>query len=223
MLTRLLIAINVVVYVWEVTTGDVNSTRSLIAHGALYGPAVSAGEWWRVVTGEFLHGGLLHIATNMFALYQVGRFVELLYGRTRMGAIYAFGILGAGISVLWFNYAETTVGASGAIFALFGALLAAGLQLGARGRSIVQQSAGIIILNLVLGFTVFQHISNAGHIGGLIAGFLLGYVLFLTIPRRVMAEHAMVATQPVPTDDGTVYEPPGYVDAQAHKPHDPNE
>lgn len=235
MLTRVLIAINVIAYLWQLTTGDINDARVLVHDGALYGPAVSAGQWWRVITSEFLHGGLFHIATNMFALYQVGTFIEALYGRVRMGAIYAFAMVGASMSALYFSYDIPTVGASGAIFGLFGALVAGGLQLGKQGRELVQQSVGIIVINLVLGFTIFRNVSNAAHIGGLVVGFVLGYLLFLTVPRRAVAEHAMVAAAPLETEAGVVYEPPAFVEGargemptvrESHPhepaPHEPN-
>ncbi|GAC1422574.1 MAG: rhomboid family intramembrane serine protease [Candidatus Velthaea sp.] len=209
MLTRALIVINIIAYIWETTTGNVNSGQSLVNHGALFGPyVVGRGEWWRVFTSEFLHGGLLHIATNMIALYQVGTFVELLYGRVRFAIVYFLAIVGAGVSVIWFNFDVPTIGASGAVFGLFGALLAAGLRLGKPGRALVQQSAGVIILNLILGFTLFAgFVSNAGHIGGLLAGMLAGFVLFMG-PRynEIRAREAQPETAAIPA--GTqLYEP----------------
>ena len=136
MLTRILILVNVLVYVGETLTGGPDSSY-LVANGLLVGANVAHGEYYRIVTSEFLHANFFHIATNMFALYQVGTYVETLYGSTRMAIIYALAILGAGISVVWFNYSIPTLGASGAVFGLFGALLAAGLRLGKPGRQLV--------------------------------------------------------------------------------------
>ncbi|MFN2460550.1 MAG: rhomboid family intramembrane serine protease [Candidatus Velthaea sp.] len=227
MLTRLLIAVNVLAYLWQTATGDVNNAEALIAQGALFGPAVAAGEWWRIVTGEFLHGGWLHIATNMIALYQVGTFVEMLYGSRRMALIYAVSIAGSGAVVLLFNFNVPTVGASGAIFGLFGALLAAGLRLGKPGRQLVQQSSMIIVLNLGLGLTVFRGIvSNAGHLGGLAAGFLAGALLFMGA-RYAAATAPPPVAEPVETDGG-IYEPPEYVESAGEQPprapvHDPGQ
>jgi rhomboid protease GluP len=206
-LTRLLIAANVIVFLWELSTGDTSDGRVLIRDGGLFGPLVAAGEWWRIFTAAFLHAGWLHIATNMFALYQVGTFVEVLYGRARMAVIYVLAVIGSGIAVYWFNYDAPTVGASGAIFGLFGALTAAGLRLGKPGRDLVQQSAGIIILNLVLGFTVFRFVSNAAHIGDLIAGAVVGFVLF-RMPEHLVAAQAAA---PVAVDGGATYEGPEYI------------
>lgn len=218
MLTRLLIAANALVFLWELTTGDTSDGRVLVNDGGLYGPFVAAGQWWRVASAAFLHAGWLHILTNMFALYQVGTFVELLYGRARMGVIYVLAIVGSGLAVVWFNFDQPTVGASGAVFGLFGALAAGGLRLGKTGRQLVQQSAGIIVLNLILGFTVFHGVvSNAAHIGGLVAGFVIGLALF-RMPRHLVAANAAA---PVQTADGSVYEAPEYVAGVAEPPPRP--
>lgn len=152
-------------------------------YGIEYGPAVSHGEWWRLVTAAFLHAGILHILFNMIALYQVGRFIEIIYGPVRMLVLYVASMLAAGFSVLFFNYQAPTLGASGAIFGLFGALLAFGLRRGPAGRALVQQSLGVIILNLVYGFAAVG-ISNAAHLGGLVAGFLIGLPLVPPVPAR---------------------------------------
>ena len=165
-------------YIWEVTTGGLTSDAALLDHGALLGLLVRQGEWWRIVTGAFLHGGLLHIALNMFALYQVGRFVESVTGPVRMLAIYLVAMVGSGIAVTFFQPDAPTVGASGAIFGLFGALVAIGLRLGRPGRALITQTLPIIIINLVFGFSV-PNISNAGHIGGLLSGFVAGFALFM--------------------------------------------
>ena len=152
-----------------------------------YGPAVDHGEWWRIVTAAFLHGGVLHILFNMIALAQVGTVIELTFGGARMLALYTVSLLVAGLSVLVFNYSVPTLGASGAVFGLFGALLALGLRRGPAGRVLVRQCAGIIVINLVYGFAA-AGISNAAHLGGLIAGFLIGFPLVPPAPmRRVYA------------------------------------
>ncbi len=143
----------------------------------MYGPLERAGEWWRIVSGAFLHGGLMHIAFNMFALWQVGTGCELLFRPLRMFAVYAIALVGSGLAIYCFSYDQVTVGASGAIFGLFGALAAGGLRIGPSQRALVQQLFGIIVINLILGF-LLPNISNAGHIGGLVTGFIAGFVLF---------------------------------------------
>lgn len=177
--TNLLILINVVAYGWEVYSGTrFDDNVSLVTHGALYAPFVlQRGEWWRVVTGGFLHGGLAHIALNMFALYQLGTFVESALGPWRMLAIYTVALFGGGLAVVYFAPNDVTVGASGAIFGLFGALIAIGVRLGRRGRALIAQVMPVLVINLVFTFAV-PFISKAGHVGGLLSGFLAGLVLF---------------------------------------------
>ena len=181
MLTRVLVAINVIVYFFEQFVWGLDPD-SLYAHGGQYGPVLTDGQWWRILTSAFLHGGTMHILFNMIALFQVGTFVELIYGTSRMAVIYFLAAIGGGIAVSIFSPDVVTIGASGAIFGLFGALAIAGLRLGARGRSIMQQTTGIIVINLAISLWPGSNISIADHIGGLIVGTLCGLVLF-RIPR----------------------------------------
>jgi len=178
-----------------------------VRHGALYGPAVGAGEWWRIVTGAFLHAGLVHLALNMLALWTVGRLYEGLVGHGRFALTYATALLGGAIGVLRLNYDEPTVGASGAVFGLFGALVAAGLRLGPAGRTLVRQTVPIIAINLLFGFGANSVaggnvISNVGHLGGLGAGFVAAWLL--GVPRRTVAamraadEPTLAAVAPPP-------------------------
>lgn len=186
-LTATLIAINVLAYLWEVTTGNPQSTQSLIDHGAEYGPLVAQGQYWRIVSAAFLHGGLTHIGFNMLALYQVGGIVEMMIGPARMVAIYFAAVIGAGLTVYYFNYAEPTLGASGAVFGLFGAMAAIGIRFGSRGRALIMQTLPIIAINLLIGFSS-PGVSNAAHIGGLLTGFIAGLVLAPAARRRLLAQ-----------------------------------
>jgi len=179
-MTNVLIAINVIVYIWEVLSGtQMESFNSLVSHGALYGQLVLQGQWWRIFTGSFMHAGIWHIALNMFALYQLGTFVEYALGRWRMLAVYLISLVGGGIAVVVFAPNDPTVGASGAIFGLFGALFAIGVRLGRRGRALIMQTLPILLLNLAFTFAI-PFISKAGHLGGLFSGFVAGLVLFMT-------------------------------------------
>ncbi len=205
MLTRLLLIANVAIYLWTWSRGETRTDAGLVAAGAFYGPYVAQGQWWRVFSTAFLHVNLLHIGTNMFALWQVGSIVEALAGRVRFALIYLIAILGAGYAIYTFNFDTVTVGASGAIFGLFGALLAFGLRMGAQGRMLVQQMLGVVILNVVIGFLV-PNISMAGHIGGLLAGIVAGFLLHRQ-PRRPATVEVAVAGEP-----GTV------VHAELHPP-----
>ena len=180
-LTIIIIAINAVVFAALVLAGG-NLLRldsaHLIAAGALYGPAVLQGEYWRLASAMFLHGGLLHIALNMFALWQAGSLVERLFGHKRFLILYlGAGLVGA-ITSLWWKPTVLSVGASGAIFGVYGALL--GYLLGAREamplslmRELRSSALAFVGFSLFAGFAM-PGIDNAAHVGGLIGGFLLG-------------------------------------------------
>jgi len=187
--TKLLIAANVLAFVYEVTrVGPAllmggGSLQRLVDAGALVPVLVrNNGEYWRLVTGGFLHGSVLHIGVNMYSLYVLGRFVEAVAGPRRMAIVYAVSLVASGLAVVYFGAAsEVTVGASGAIFGLFGALFAIGFKLGRAGLRLVQANIGILALNLIITFTV-PGISRWGHVGGLVVGFLVAYGIF-TPPR----------------------------------------
>ena len=160
-----LIAINVVVFLLE-RGGD--SSTYVFRHGALTGVGVANGEWWRVVTAAFLHANILHIAFNMYALWLLGKPLERYIGSARFLAIYTVsGISGSAGALLLTNAYVPTVGASGAIFGLMGALLV----LERRGMPLVGPLLPILAINLVFTFGV-AGISIGGHIGGLIGGIL---------------------------------------------------
>ena len=185
MLTRLLIAINVIAYIWENIAGfDAVESRY-----GLYAQPVYAGEWWRLFTSAFLHANITHIAFNMFALYQVGHVGRTLLRHAAHGDhLHGRCTWRQSRSRRTFRRTSLTIGASGAIFGLFGALAVAGFRLGKPGRQIMmQQSTGIIVINLVISFLPGTNISYDAHIGGLIAGGLLGLVLF-RMPRQMIAE-----------------------------------
>jgi membrane associated rhomboid family serine protease len=136
---------------------------------------IAKGEWWRVVTGGFMHANILHIAFNMFALWSVGMVLERMIGRLRFALIYAVSLLGGAVGALLLSDPMTpTVGASGAIFGVFGALVF--LQM-SRGISPWQGGImGTIGINLVLTFAI-PGISVGGHVGGLLIGALSGFLL----------------------------------------------
>jgi rhomboid protease GluP len=196
-LTNLLVAINLIIFVWELATGGPD-----VDHGWLYGPAVSAGEWWRIFTAAFLHASWAHVGLNMFALFQVGNLVELLYGRVRYALVYVLSIVGSGATILAFSPNVPTLGASGAIFGLFGALVAVGLRLGSRGRGLIGQVLPIIVINLAFTFSI-PGISAAAHVGGLVTGFVAGLVLFMVPSRRREAVEAYAYD---PAQDATAVE-----------------
>jgi membrane associated rhomboid family serine protease len=181
-ITTVLIAINVLVYLITVGQGGGVSAPGgkLFENGALYGPLVADGDWWRLFTAMFLHASLLHIAFNMFALWLFGSVVERSVGPLRYVLVYVASGLAGSAGALIATPNAVTVGASGAIFGLLGALLVLEyLQTG----SFAGQAMGLIVINLALSFAI-PNISIGGHIGGLIGGVIGMFGLALTRYRR---------------------------------------
>ena len=149
---------------------------------------VSNGEWWRLVTGGFLHGGMLHLLMNMWALYVVGTVLEQVLGRGRYILLYVVSLMGGALGVVIVDMLgdpSLTVGASGAVFGLFGALVVVQRS---RGMSLMQSGlAWIIGLNLLITFTI-PNISIGGHLGGLIAGAAAAAVMLAGRPMTRQAD-----------------------------------
>lgn len=209
--TYALIAINVAIFAGELATGGggLSVDGSVFSEGALCGNAVGSGgtcgfppmatdggEWWRIISGGFLHGGVLHVALNMFVLYILGTLVEPAIGTRRMLAIYGISLIAGSFGALLLSEpAQFTVGASGAIYGLFAATM-----LIARDRGmghVVSQLGFWLILNLVFTFSV-PGISIGGHLGGLAGGALAALVVLRaerrgggTQPREVAALSAL--------------------------------
>jgi membrane associated rhomboid family serine protease len=184
--TRVLIGLNVAVFAWLWLTGGWDSYSSLISHGAISPAYVrDRGEWWRIVSGAFLHDGFLHIGVNMFSLWQLGTVVEILIGSSRMLQVYVLSMLGSGLAVVYLGPEVPTIGASGAIFGLFGALISVGLRLGPPGRKMVMSMVPILVLNLVITFAI-PNIAIFAHLGGLATGFLVGFAMRLTPRGRAL-------------------------------------
>jgi len=185
LITRLLITLNVVGFLWEISAGGMGMVNgaipnnSRIVDGLLWPLAVTQHhQYYRVITTGFLHSGILHLAVNMFSLFMVGRFIEAVLGSPRMLLVYVGSLIASSFTVVYFSAPDVpTLGASGAIFGLLGSLFAIGLKFGERGRELVRANIGILILNLVFTFSV-PVISWQAHVGGLIAGFLLTLVIF---------------------------------------------
>lgn len=166
----------------SLTTFFTPSGDLLIDLLALVKPAVAEGEYWRLLTVTLVHGGLLHLLMNMYALWIVGPLAEALYGHVTFLAIYLITALGGSIASYLF-FANPSVGASGGVFGLFGLVFAATYfhkpALGRQARALTSQIGVLIVINLVIGFGVggFARIDNAAHIGGLLTGVWLGFVI----------------------------------------------
>ncbi|HEY2354679.1 MAG TPA: rhomboid family intramembrane serine protease [Gaiellaceae bacterium] len=175
-ITMALIAANVAIYLITVEQGGGginNPGGSLLQRWILFGPYVVHGGWYRLVTSMFLHASVLHIGFNMYILWWAGSQVEQYLGRARfIGLYFVSGLAGSAGALLQAPLAPT-LGASGAVFGVLGAM--ALLEWQATGR-LSGQAMPLIVLNLILGF-VISGTSWGGHIGGLIGGVLvtLGY------------------------------------------------
>ena len=160
--TRALVVLNAIGFLWEivVTRGGILSIMGggnvrAIEPGVL-APALvlQDHQWYRLVTAAFLHGGLMHIFVNMISLWSLGRFIEYAMGPVRMAVLYTASMLAGSLAVTYFSDPfSATLGASGAIFGLFGAMFAIGLRLGKSGMALVRSNIGILILNLIITFT----------------------------------------------------------------------
>jgi len=180
-IASVLVALSVVAFLWGAVSDRAVSavglgSFSFFERWALYPPLVGVGEWWRTITGGFLHAGALHLGMNMLALWIVGRAMEPHIGPARFGAIYATSLIGGSLGVcLMFNSSQgATVGASGAVFGLFGALM---VWQWSRGIGPMEGIGPIVLLNLVFTFAI-PGISVGGHVGGLLTGLVCGAILF---------------------------------------------
>jgi membrane associated rhomboid family serine protease len=143
--------------------------------GALFGPAVAAGDWWRLITSGFLHDGLIHLGFNMYILWWLGGMLEPLLGRYRFAALYFASMLAGSFGALLIEPNAATIGASGAVFGLMGAAIVMG-----RSRGIDPMQSGLLpllLLNLAITFFPGFNISIGGHIGGLVGGAIAGLAI----------------------------------------------
>lgn len=145
--------------------------------GQMLGLAVAEGEYWRLITSTFLHGGVLHLALNMYALYLFGPVAERALGTTRFISTYLTMAAAGSVAVYWFAHPQTaTVGASGAIFGLFGLVMVLMVRAGQDIRTLLM----LLLINAV--FSLLPHISWQAHLGGFLTGAVLGAV-FAYAPR----------------------------------------
>src|SRR5262249_41948240 len=191
-----LIAINLAVFVGMVVTGAgflEFSPRAALNWGGNFGPLTLNGDWWRLITAGFVHGGLVHIAFNMWCLLSLGQLSDRLFGRLQTLFIYLLTGVGGALLSIAHNPRNLEVGASGAIFGIAGALLA-GVKFGnlaisaGEKRSVVSSMGFFVGINFALGAglmgNVFgANIDNFCHLGGFITGLLIG------VPMGGFAQH----------------------------------
>jgi membrane associated rhomboid family serine protease len=188
--TYTLIAINVVLYLIEITNSTFPNRFEMWGGVAGSSGGVVNGEWYRLVTGAFLHLTTpVHIIFNMWALWVVGPQLEQVLGRVRYVSLYLLAAVGGNVLLYLVSPTEAAVGASGAIFGLFGAFFVIGRRLGAPTNGIVT----LIVINLVFTF-VFPGIAWEGHVGGLITGSVLAFAFAYAPPKsRLMIQGGAVA------------------------------
>ena len=183
-LTYTIIILNVIVYLisafYSQNIAEMDM-QVLVDLGALYGPlTVLKGEWWRLGTAMFLHGGMTHLLMNMFSLYLIGRGAEMYFDTKSYISIYIFSGLIGGLVSLYVHPVSVGVGASGAIFGVFGALagffLAYRDKIETHSKAFMKDFGMIIGINLVIGFSI-ESVDVSAHIGGLVVGFIGGFML----------------------------------------------
>ena len=172
--TYVLIALCVIMFI---ISGFGYSTEALLLFGANYGPLVKSGEIYRLITCMFLHGGIIHLGLNMYSLFIIGPTVEDFFGKWKFLLIYFISGISASLLSIGLNNNVISVGASGAIFGLFGALIYFGYSYrGYIGALVKSQVIPIVMYNLIMGFFI-PGIDMWGHIGGLIGGIITANML----------------------------------------------
>jgi rhomboid protease GluP len=186
LITKFLIATNIIIFIVLLFEGagfwqSVNSVQ--LAWGANFSPATQDGEWWRLASAMFLHFSIIHLALNMWSLWDAGKLVERMYGSVRFACIYILsGLLGNLTSLVSQGNSAISGGASSAIFGIFGALL---VYLWINRESILLREfrwlfwggLGFATATIILGFSI-RGIDNSAHIGGFIFGTFFSFILF---------------------------------------------
>lgn len=174
MVTYILIALNLIFFFVPYILGE---SQGVLLELCVHGPSIRYGQYYRLITGAFVHSGILHLAFNCYTLYVIGSQIESFLGKAKYTVIYFVSALFASLTSMIFNGNTASVGASGAIFGLMGALLYFGYHYRVYlGNVMKSQIIPLVLINLLLGF-VMQGIDNAAHIGGLIGGALITMAL----------------------------------------------
>ncbi|GAA0755540.1 MULTISPECIES: rhomboid family intramembrane serine protease [Clostridium] len=179
--TYTIIILNILVYLIEIIKSrnliDIN-IYTLIQMGAKVNILINRGEIYRLITSTFLHGGIMHILFNMSALNIIGKEVEYIYGSKKYILIYILSALSGSLFSYLFNPNSVSVGASGAIFGLLGAMLVFGLKEKNKiGKQYVKNILETLAINVIIGITI-SNIDNYAHLGGLIMGAISALILF---------------------------------------------
>lgn len=185
--TYSLIGINIIMFIISVIlSGSIMdiSVDVLVFLGAKDNSLIAQGEYYRLITCMFLHGGLIHIALNMFSLNAIGPLIEKVYGRAKFIFIYMISGIFASLSSFIFSY-QVSIGASGAIFGILGATLIFAYKMKNRiGKSFLSNVLMVIFINIMIGFSI-ANVDKFAHLGGLISGILLSLIF---IPEKLKSK-----------------------------------
>jgi membrane associated rhomboid family serine protease len=191
--TYVLIGLNIAAYLAEIAGGGGGFRpvgSSLLLDFGLFGPYVAEGEWYRLLTCGFLHASVFHIGFNMFALYFLGRLLEPGIGTPRFVALYFVSLFAGSLGAILLSPDSLTIGASGAVFGIFGATFVIARH---RGVDNLAASVGVVLLlNLAITFGN-PEISIGGHLGGLAGGLLCAFVI-------VAGERGMLGERRLPAE-----------------------
>ncbi|WP_349316469.1 rhomboid family intramembrane serine protease [Chitinophaga sp. MM2321] len=187
-ITLLLIGMNVIVFLLTTLTGmDIwwGNGEQLLHWGANYWPLTMHSQYWRLLTSMFLHAGLWHLFTNMLGLFIVGMFLEPVLRRYRFVITYLLTGILADYASIWYHKSAVGVGASGAIFGLYGvflALLTTSLFRPSARKTLLVSISLFVALNFVAALFAVG-IDNAAHLTGFLSGIVAGYILFFTLTK----------------------------------------
>jgi rhomboid protease GluP len=192
-----IIAVNILVFILMALDGAGLFDANGLVHmkwGSNYKPLTQSGDWWRLITSVFIHFGVIHLLLNMYALYSVAAYLEPMLGKVKYAVAYlCTGLLASLTSLWWHTEPANSAGASGAVFGMYGLFLALLLSnlIPKQVRQALLQSIGIfIVYNLVYGLK--GGVDNAAHIGGLISGFVIGYLYVFAIKKEKETEGVKV-------------------------------
>ena len=170
----------------------------LFRWGALFGPAVRGGQWWRLLTYALLNVGLLHLIFNMAALSTCGFLLEWLQGRARLVSIYLFSIVTGALASLGYHPTIVSAGGSGGLFGLMGAIMAMAIRHRHEfpphlGQQIRKWLLIILFYNVVFMPGLYPSIDNAAHVGGLLGGMAMGLLISCSPVRTQRVRPLMAA------------------------------
>lgn len=209
--TTSMIAICWLVFVLDSLSPKTQGIGEITLRLSLLPDEVLHGQWWRLLTYGFVHANLWHILVNSIALFQAGDFVEYVYGSRRYAVIYVVALLGGGLAAYMATVgtASLTLGASGAIMGIFGAMAVLAFRLPPLRKELLRAAVVPVILTLGIGFFT-PGISNAAHLGGLLSGIIAASLITPVHGRDIIRQFSPARITPIDAPDTgeTAWEPP---------------